>query len=73
MVVCVDAADDDVGDEYGSVGEGGEYADEEVGVVALAHAVVKPHTVMVELIDAAVAGAAVLAVGVAVAVAKLAV
>ena len=59
--------------EDDSVCEGGDNADEEVAVVAFAHAVVEPHAVVVEAVDAAVAGPAVLAAGTAVAIAELAV
>ena len=48
-------------DDYDSEEEGGDDADEEVVIVAFPHAVVEPHAVVVEGVDAAVAGAAVFA------------
>lgn len=54
------------------VKESWEYAHEEIVVVSLAYAVVKPHAVVIEFIYTAIASSAVLAVSEAVAIAELA-
>ena len=48
-------------DDYDCEEEGGDDADEEEVIIALSHTVVEPHAVVVEGVDAAVAGAAVFA------------
>jgi hypothetical protein len=70
-VIYDGAADHDVDDNDGSEAEGRDNADHKIFVVSLPDTVIEPHAVMVEEIDAAVAGAAVFAVCQAVAVAKL--
>mgnify|MGYP000988063572 CR=1 FL=1 len=60
-------------DDYDCEEEGGDDADEEEVIIALSHTVVEPHAVVVEGVDAAVAGAAVFAARTTVAVAEFAV
>lgn len=73
LVVGIDTAHDYVYDENNGVGKGCEDADQEMDVVALTYAVVKPHAVVIELVYASVTGSAMLAVCIAVAIAELAV
>jgi hypothetical protein len=48
-------------DDHDEVGKAGEDAGEEILVVALSHAVIEPHAVVVEVVHTAVAGTAVFA------------
>jgi hypothetical protein len=73
LIVNVNSADGYMDDEQHGVGKGGEYADKERAIVALADTVVEPHAVVVEVVDAAIAGATMFAPDAAVAVAEFAV
>jgi ribonucleotide monophosphatase NagD (HAD superfamily) len=59
-------------DDYSRIDEGSHNADHKQPIVTSPYAVIEPHTVMVKLVHAAVATAAVFAVGRTVAVAELA-
>ena len=59
-------------DEYNSIAKGRDDADQKVSIIPLAHAIIKPHAVMIEVIDASIASAAVLTITIAVAIAVFA-
>lgn len=70
--VDLKTANSHLNDHNHCVAEGRNDTDEEGNIVPFANTVIEPHTVMVELVDAAVAGAAMLGVRPAVAVTELA-
>lgn len=55
-------------DDYKPISECGYNADKEVLIIPLPNAVIEPHTVMVEFVNTAIAGSAVLAAGATIAV-----
>jgi hypothetical protein len=55
-----------------SIRESGDNAGQEMPIVSLPHAIIEPHTVMVEIIDAPIARATVLRIDPAVTIAKFA-
>ncbi len=68
----LNSGDDNMSYDCEGIGESGDYTYEEVLVIPLAHAVIEPHAVVVEEVDAAIASAAVLAIDPAVTIAVLA-
>ena len=68
----VNSGDDNMSYNCEGIGESGDDADEEVLIVPPAHAVIEPHAVMIEQVDTAIAGTAVLAIHPAVTIAVLA-